>query len=58
MIACQLTNIRNNYWDNMCESTNEQLRTPYDAKKLMEKQTYDVIEEYQKLFKIKDIIDN
>lgn len=58
MIACQLTNVRNNYWDNMCESTNEQLRAPYDAKKLMEKQTYDVIEEYQKLFKIEDIIDN
>ena len=48
MIATQLTNLRNLYWDKLCEFTNNQLRKPYNADELRERQTAHVIEETQK----------
>ena len=58
MIATQLTNLRNLYWDRLCESTNNQLREPYNADALRERQTTHVIEEYQKFLKYDSLDDN
>ena len=58
MIACQLTNLRANYWDKLCDLTNQEIRQEYNSDQIMQKTTQDVINSYQKLFVFENFSDN
>mgnify|MGYP003642025040 CR=1 FL=1 len=57
-MACQLTNIDGNYWDNLCKFTNSKIKEQYDADKLREQTTEDVFKVYQNMFYLEQFVDN
>jgi|TARA_B110000858_G_scaffold198491_1_gene265657 hypothetical protein len=57
-MMAQLTNIEGNFWDNICNYTNEKIKEPYNVDKLKRIRTVDVLKEYHELFDIEQFSDN
>lgn len=54
-IVCMLTNIPNNYWDNIIEECDMQIRQPYDEDALNNTTTANILEKYRNYFEIDKI---
>ena len=52
-----LTNIPNNYWENLIKYCDENIRREYNAQELFEVTTSDTFKEYRNLFAIEQILD-
>jgi hypothetical protein len=50
-----LTNIPNNYWDNIIEECDMQIRQPYDEDALNNTTTENILEKYRNYFEIDKI---
>lgn len=56
-VACMLTNIPNNYWENLIEYCDKNIRKEYNAQELLQVNTSDLFKEYRNLFALEQILD-